>query len=280
MLTGRREASPASEYYLTHGYNETGGSNLVNTILVDFRALDTLGELTVLGVAGLTIAALLHGRRPAADDPAPIDEQSPVSDPEANTVFVRTAARLLGPVIVAMSVILLLRGHHEPGGGFISALVGGAGFTLSYLAAPSDERARVRLPYLWLIGAGVAVGTVTGLLGYLDGSFLRPLHPRILGFEITTALVFDVGVYLAVIGVILAAFNLLGRPPSDITKVLSREPEPGAAGPDDQPGSGASPGARAGAGERRRAARSGTAASPATTRSSHTTHETGEVTPR
>ncbi|NDO76695.1 DUF4040 family protein [Kocuria indica] len=280
MLTGRREASPASEYYLTHGYDETGGSNLVNTILVDFRALDTLGELTVLGVAGLTIAALLHGRRPAADDPAPIDERSPVSDPGTNTVFVRTAARLLGPVIVAMSVILLLRGHYEPGGGFISALVGGAGFTLSYLAAPSDERARVRLPYLWLIGLGVAVGTLTGLLGYLDGSFLRPLHPSILGFELTTALVFDVGVYLAVIGVILAAFNLLGRPPSDTTKVLPGEPELGASGPDDPPGTDTAAGTRTEVRERRRTARRDTPADPADARTPHATHDPGEVNPR
>ncbi|WP_431813058.1 DUF4040 family protein [Kocuria sp. cx-455] len=211
-LTGRREMSPASEYYLTEGYIETGGTNLVNTILVDFRALDTLGELTILGVVGLTIAALLRARKPSPERSANIQDHSPLIDARDNTVFVRTAAKLLAPIIVAGSLVLLLRGHYEPGGGFIAALVGGAGFALAYLAAPSDRSARVQMPYLLLIGLGVAVGVGTGFLGYLDGSFLRPLHPEIFEYQTTTALVFDVGVYLAVIGVILASFNLLGRP--------------------------------------------------------------------
>lgn len=211
-LTGRRDMSPASEYFLTEGYNETGGTNLVNTILVDFRALDTLGELTVLGVAGITIAVLLRARKPSPERSANIQDHSPLIDARDNTVFVRTTAKLLAPIVVAGSLILLLRGHYEPGGGFIAALVGGAGFALAYLAAPSDRSARVQMPYLLLIGVGVAVGVGTGFLGYLDGSFLRPLHPEIFGYQTTTALVFDVGVYLAVIGVILASFNLLGRP--------------------------------------------------------------------
>ena len=227
-LTGRREMSPASEYYLTEGYNETGGTNLVNTILVDFRALDTLGELTVLGVAGITIAALLRARKPSPERSANIQDHSPLIDARDNTVFVRTAAKLLAPIIVAGSLILLLRGHYEPGGGFIAALVGGAGFALAYLAAPSDRSARVQMPYLLLIGLGVAVGVGTGFLGYLDGSFLRPLHPEIFGFQATTAVVFDVGVYLAVIGVILASFNLLGRPPKRGGQPLVGGSDPGA----------------------------------------------------
>ncbi|WP_223286182.1 hydrogen gas-evolving membrane-bound hydrogenase subunit E, partial [Kocuria atrinae] len=227
-LTGRREMSPASEYYLTEGYNETGGTNLVNTILVDFRALDTLGELTVLGVAGITIAALLRARKPSPERSANIQDHSPLIDARDNTVFVRTAAKLLAPIIVAGSLILLLRGHYEPGGGFIAALVGGAGFALAYLAAPTDRSARVQMPYLLLIGLGVAVGVGTGFLGYLDGSFLRPLHPEIFGFQATTALVFDVGVYLAVIGVILASFNLLGRPPKRGGQPLVGGSDPGA----------------------------------------------------
>lgn len=227
-LTGRREMSPASEYFLTEGYNETGGTNLVNTILVDFRALDTLGELTVLGVAGLTIAALLRARKPSPERSADIQDHSPLIDARDNTVFVRVAAKLLAPIIVAGSLILLLRGHYEPGGGFIAALVGGSGFALAYLAAPTDRSARVQMPYLLLIGLGVAVGVGTGFLGYLDGSFLRPLHPEIFGYQTTTALVFDVGVYLAVIGVILASFNLLGRPPKRGGQPLVGGSDPGA----------------------------------------------------
>lgn len=210
-LTGRRELSAAAEYYLTQGEETTGGANIVNTILVDFRALDTLGELSVLGVAGVAIATLLYSRKPIPIHSADLDEHSPLADSRRNTVFVRSLSRVLGPLVVLMSLLLLLRGHQEPGGGFIAALIGGAGFTLLYLAAPSDTAARVRLPFLKLIGAGIVTGVGTGLIGYAKGSFLTPIHMEILGWHTTTALVFDLGVYLSVIGVILAALNLLGR---------------------------------------------------------------------
>jgi multicomponent Na+:H+ antiporter subunit A len=210
-LTGRREMSGAAGYYLREAEEATGGTNIVNTILVDFRALDTLGELTVLGVAGIALAALLHSRRPAPTLGAQLDEGSPLLDARENSVFVRAVTRVLGPVIVLLSLLLLLRGHYEPGGGFVAALMGGAGFALLYLSAPSDSAARVRWPYLTLIGAGVAVGVGTGFLGYLEGSFLTPLHVELLGLSLSTALVFDIGVYLGVIGIVLAAFNLLGR---------------------------------------------------------------------
>lgn len=209
-LTGRREMSEAAAYYLREG-EQAGGANLVVTILVDFRALDTLGELTVLGVAGIALAILLHSRRPAARRSARLDDSTPLADAEENSVFVRAITRLLGPVIVVLSAILLLRGHYEPGGGFIAGLIGGAGFALLYLAAPSDAAARVRWPYMVLIGAGISVSAGTGFLGYLQGSYLTPLHAEVLGVSLTTALVFDVGIYLGVIGIVLAAFNLLGR---------------------------------------------------------------------
>lgn len=211
-LTGRREMSSAAAFFLREGEERTGGANIVNTILVDFRALDTLGELTVLGVAGIAIAALLHARQLAPIHYAHLALSSPLANARENSVFVRQITRLLGPVIILISIVLLLRGHYEPGGGFIAALVGGAGFALLYLAAPSEEEARVRWPYLLLIGSGVALGAGTGFLGYLEGSYLTPIHFEVFGLHLTTALVFDVGVYLAVIGVVLTALNLLGRP--------------------------------------------------------------------
>lgn len=210
-LTGRRAPSEAASYYLSEGEATTGGANIVNTILVDFRALDTLGELTVLGVAGVAMAALLRSRQTSPRRRSTFAHGSPLADATDNAVFVRTVTRILGPLIVIGSLLLLLRGHQEPGGGFIAALIGGAGFALLYLAAPSDSAARIQWPYLVLIGAGVTVGVGTGLLGYADGSFLQPLHAEVLGLKLTTALIFDVGVYLAVIGVVLASFNLLGR---------------------------------------------------------------------
>lgn len=210
-LTGRRGLSEPAFYYLTQGEETTGGSNIVNTILVEFRALDTLGELTVLGVAGLSMAALLASRNPDRVRQSQVNLKSVLSDSMENSVYIRTFTRIAAPIMVVFSLVTLVRGHNEPGGGFIAALIGGAAFALLYLAAPSDDQAPIRWPYLTLIGLGVVVGVGIGLVGMVEGSFLTPLHTEIWGISLNTALVFDIGVYLAVIGVVLAAFNLLGR---------------------------------------------------------------------
>ncbi|GAB3723091.1 DUF4040 family protein [Nocardiopsis oceani] len=217
-LTGRRELSPAAEYFLNNAPADTGGTNVVNTILVDYRALDTLGELTVLGVAGLIIISVLRSSDllPSHSSRRVVVETSCAAyNPADNTVLMRTVGRFLIPLLVIWSLYLLFRGHNEPGGGFIAGLVGGMGFALTYLAAPSDSAARIRLAYPAIIGAGVLVATLSGVLGYVDGSFLRPLHADIPlawggSFHFTTAFLFDIGVYLAVVGVLLTALNELG----------------------------------------------------------------------
>ncbi|HSK61296.1 MAG TPA: MnhB domain-containing protein, partial [Actinomycetospora sp.] len=127
-----------------------------------------------------------------------------------NAVFGRSLARGMGPVLVVLSVWLLLRGHYEPGGGFISGLVGGGGVALFFLTAPSERMARIRVPAMALAGAGVVVAVLSGLLGLVDGTFLAPQRGYLLGQSLTTALIFDVGVYLVVVGVILTALNRLG----------------------------------------------------------------------
>lgn len=210
-LTGRRELSDAANWYLNNAAPESGGENIVNTILVDFRALDTLGELTVLGVAGLSVAALLQARAPSPMVKVPSGGKNPLDDPWANAVFFRAIARVMLPIVVLISIVLLFRGHYEPGGGFIGALVGGAGFALLYLAADNNEPRSLRLPYLVLIGGGILVGAATGFTGYLEASYLKPVHFEVIGVHMTTSMIFDVGVYLAVVGVILASFNLLGK---------------------------------------------------------------------
>ncbi|MDO5633843.1 MAG: DUF4040 family protein [Micrococcus sp.] len=215
-FTGRREMSEPAEYFLRETYDVTGAGNIVNSILVDFRALDTLGELTVLGVAGLSVAALLLNRRPDRLRRTWIDRHSPLASARENLVYARVFGRVVGPIIIAVSLVLLVRGHYEPGGGFNSALVAGAGYALMYLASESDDAKRLRWPYLALIGAGVVTGTATGLVGYATGDgFLTPIFFEIFGFTTSTALVFDIGVYLAVLGVVIAAFNLLGTPQKD-----------------------------------------------------------------
>lgn len=207
---------------------------MVNTVLVDYRALDTLGELTVLGIAGLAVVLALHARRalPRRRAPFTVPDDSPLRSALDNGVFLRAFARIFGPLIVAFSLYYLVRGHNAPGGGFNSALIGGAGIALYYLRAPTDGAARIRVPYVPVIAAGVVIGVLTGLSGFVDGSFLLPLHAYVGGIHLTTALVFDVGVYLAVLGVVMAAVDRLGR---------DSRPAPPDSGPGSGPGSGPAP---------------------------------------
>lgn len=232
-MIGRRERSDVAAYYLANGYDVTGGRNIVNVILVEFRALDTFGELAVLGMAGVAILAVLASIPPRLLDPRPDpdDEESPVAyvppptvelgprgtrphraleDVEANTEPLRLLQRVLVPVLAVLSAALLWRGHNDPGGGFIAALVAACAVSYVYLAKVADRPvSRPSLPVL-LVAGGVLVAIATGLLGYLSGAFLEPLHWSVAGVKVSSSLVFDVGVYAAVLGLVLVAFNALG----------------------------------------------------------------------
>ena len=229
-FTGRSSMSEIAHFYLTQTYAQAGGINVVNVILVDFRAVDTWGEMTVLGATGLTIAALLLNRRPTPPQPAAVDMRSPLAHVRENLVHIRVFGRIFGVLIILLSVLLLLRGHYEPGGGFIAALVAGAGYALLYLAADTDTSRQLRWPYLALIGSGIAVGTLTGFAGYLTGKgFLGAAGVKVLGYGLSTTLAFDMGVYLAVVGLIVAAFSLLGPERPDEDAVLASGRDPGVA---------------------------------------------------
>ncbi len=201
-LTGRREPSAVSRYLLERGPAESGGTNVVNTVLVDFRGLDTLGEITALAVVGLGLLVLL--RRDRRPEPLRHDQDAPGD----RTVLYLTS-RLLVPVTLLASLVLLWRGHNDPGGGFIAALMGGLAVALVQL--PRGLRGRTPLRARPLLASGVAIAVASGLLGLLDGSFLRPLRSALeIGpfyQSLTTSLIFDVGVYLAVLGLVVAAID-------------------------------------------------------------------------
>lgn len=246
VMTGRREISTAGQTLLDQGPDLSGGTNVVNTVLVDFRGLDTLGEAIVLAVAALGLLALLRvDRTPPAPDPAEADDvvlrrtamDRTGSGSLGNATVLIVTARFMGPLVVALSLWLLLRGHYEPGGGFIAALVGGAGVALYQL--PHDVPVRSRLQAVPLVAAGLVVSVASGLLGLLDGSFLRPLRSSVeigeLYVGLTTSLVFDVGVYLCVLGLVVAAVDRLGRgrPAARADGGPDREPDADADGEPD-----------------------------------------------
>ncbi|GAA4828828.1 DUF4040 family protein [Garicola koreensis] len=225
-LTGRRGQSPIAEWYLSETYETVGAVNIVNSILVDFRALDTLGELTVLGIAGFAILSLLNSSFSTSDQPpqeSKLWEGTPLGNAADNTTAMRSVFNWMAPFIVLLSLVLLVRGHYDSGGGFIAALVAGGFFALRYLVAPSDSRVKLRFDYALVIVGGIVLGVAVGLTGFLAGdqaSFLRPIviaegltlpWGSEAGFTLSTALIFDVGIYLAVIGSVLVALDRLGQ---------------------------------------------------------------------
>ncbi len=225
VVVAHPEPAPVGEAYLAQAYQLSSGTNVVNTILVDFRAFDTLGEMVVLGVAAVAMVVALHARGllPRGPSPITVADTNPALDPAENTLPVRVIDRLVGPLLLVLSVWFFLRGHYQPGGGFIGALVAGAALALIFLAASSDWVSRLQVSYVRIIGAGIVLAVGTGLTGLFAGSFLRPIYASVLGINLSTGLLFDVGVYLTVLGLILATLSRLGLDGPDPTPLRRRE---------------------------------------------------------
>lgn len=209
-----------SRFFVENAYVKGGGTNIVNVILVDFRAFDTLGEIAVLGIVGLTVFALLRRFRPAADS-IPMPEQQRAQDlfdDESEThqrgATVKSAmaipALMMGalfPLIIATVLYLLLRGHDLPGGGFVAGVTMAAAFILQYMARGTtwvESHLRV-LPIRW-IGAGLlaaaGVGSAALLFGrpFLTSSFAYVDIPWIGRVPAASAMLFDLGVFALVVG--------------------------------------------------------------------------------
>jgi len=186
-------------YFVENSVPLAHGRNIVNVILVDFRALDTLGEITVLVTAAIGVLAALRiasGRHNGAVQAA--------GSPPPTSSILRTGTRTLMPLLLLFALFLLLRGHHEPGGGFVGGLVVAAAFSLYMVAygVPAARRALIASPGR-LLGVGLAVALASGLPALVRG------QPFLTGWwskgtlPIGTPLIFDIGVFLVVIGVVL-----------------------------------------------------------------------------
>lgn len=214
-VLNRPPQSQLADYLLATSLPGGGGANVVNVILVDFRGFDTFGEVTVLVIAALGITALLTGRLPTATtQPLPIagmDERWPL--------LLRMGVPPLLALILLLAAYIFFRGHHWPGGGFIAGLVTALALAVQYLAG--DFRwttVQLHLDYQRLMGGGLALigltGLVSSLLGYpfLTSAFVH-VHLPILGdLEIASAMAFDLGVYLVVVGAVMRMLLELGQP--------------------------------------------------------------------
>ncbi|WP_196259283.1 Na(+)/H(+) antiporter subunit B [Pelagibacterium limicola] len=125
-----------------------------------------------------------------------------------NTVIFRTVAPGIAALMLVFSIFVLLRGHNEPGGGFIGGLIGASGLAVYGIACGVAEvrRAMVIHPIV-LAGFGVFIATLAGLMPlFVDAPFLTGLWWifELEGQEIalSTPLIFDIGVYAVVVGAV------------------------------------------------------------------------------
>jgi multicomponent K+:H+ antiporter subunit A len=217
-----RDFNTISGYFLENSLTGGGGSNVVNVILVDFRGYDTFGEIIVLGIAALSIFAIVESLL-----------DGPVSRKLANWTYdMREAGdrhplmmvvvtRVALPFAIVVGIFIFFRGHNAPGGGFISGLVVAIAVLMQYMASGfAWAQNRQRVHFHAFIALGVMIAAVTGMGAWLAG---RPFLTSSFGhfhiypwedFELATAMAFDAGVFLTVVGAVmltLASLSRIGR---------------------------------------------------------------------
>ncbi|TPE46651.1 monovalent cation/H+ antiporter subunit A [Maribrevibacterium harenarium] len=210
-----RPLDTISTFFTANSKTGGGGTNVVNVILVDFRGFDTLGEITVLGIAALGIFKLIARMRlymPTSDG----DGRPWAKD--RHPLMLAVISQSLLPLALLVSAYIFLRGHNMPGGGFIAGLITAVAIVQQYVAHGVDWiKDRLKLDYQILIGSGISIAALTGLGSWL---FERPFLtswfdyfylPLIGKFELASAMLFDLGVYLTVIGATMLILANLGK---------------------------------------------------------------------
>ncbi len=209
-----------AHYFIERAQTEGGGRNIVNVILVDFRGFDTFGEITVLGIVALTVYALLRRFRPAPDSMEIPEQQRDAqaeamddplrekSETIADYLFIPSILmRLMFPAIIAYAAYLFLRGHDLPGGGFVAGLTMAIAFIVQYMAGGArwvEARLNIR-PVTW-IALGLLCAAATGAGAWLAGYPFLTSHtthatlPLVGTLPLASALFFDLGVFLLVVG--------------------------------------------------------------------------------
>jgi len=213
MLT--RPLSSISDFFLANAKTGGGGTNVVNVILVDFRGFDTLGEITVLGIAALGIYKLLTNLplfMPSSDG-----EGRPWAR-ERHPILLASVSQSLLPLALLVSVYIFLRGHNLPGGGFIAGLVTATAFILQYMAHGSQwVSSRFDANYRKIIASGILIAFATGVGSwFFDRPFLTSWFeyfkiPLVGKVELASAIAFDLGVYITVVGATLMILASLGK---------------------------------------------------------------------
>ncbi|WP_371098307.1 Na+/H+ antiporter subunit A [Streptomyces sanglieri] len=245
VASAARTGAPAGAA-MVEEVSHHGLKDVVATILVDLRSWDTMGESAVLAAAAVGVTSLIYLHRrtegsslreevrgrtawsltapgmtglPHGDEGAPergwLAAGSTLA-PEHRSIVFEVVARLLFHPVLVLSVYLLFCAENMPGGGFVAGLVAGLALITRYLAGGRFELAEAAplQPGLFT-GLGLFLSTGVALLGLADGTVLHAwTHhgrlPLIGEYHIGTPVIFDFGVYLLVLGVVLDIVRALG----------------------------------------------------------------------
>ena len=238
-LLERPRESAVAPYYAENAKTATGATDIVGAIVVDFRALDTLIEITVFSFAGLGIATLLAwAARTHGDHTPPVEHQGrkrfttlgvggqPLSS------FIRTAAFVALPISIMLAFTHMMYGHDQPGDGFTAGVIISLAIALWYVVFGYEETRR-RLPWLhstFFIAAGILLAITTGLIATaVTGNFLGnsdftagwAFLPK--GFHISTSFLLEVAICLAVLGGATHMLSTLGHPETEEESTVNRE---------------------------------------------------------
>lgn len=223
-----RSTTPISTHMPDLAQDIGHGANAVNVLLVDLRAWDTFGEITVLVIAATGIASLIYrnhsfareSRRPTLKTngrrwlAAGIDTERA----QNRSIMVDIVTRILFPSMMVLSAYFFFTGHNGPGGGFAGGLVAALAFALRYLAGGRAElEEALPVDAGKLLGIGLVASGLAAVLPMFNGD--PPLTsyywswdnvPLIGYFSLPSALLFDAGVYLVVIGLAKHVLDSMG----------------------------------------------------------------------
>jgi len=188
FLLERETNADLKSYFLENSLSEGKGANAVNVILTDFRALDTLGEITVLTITMIGIVALLNE--------------------EMRTLILSTILRILTPLFIGFAVYMFFRGHDNPGGGFIAGLIASIPLMIHAMVfGCNSTREKFRINPRLVAGIGLLLALVSGMFALtINQPYLSSIwtdQELILIGKAGTPILFDMGVFFVVFGVVL-----------------------------------------------------------------------------
>ncbi len=226
----------SAEYPGAANLRAGGGKNIVNVILVDFRGFDTLGEITVLGIAALGVFTLLLYNRDRRRSPEWRKERraevhsvvtfggGPRQEPvvreamwDGGSLILKELARIIPSLILVFAFVLFMAGHNAPGGGFIAGLMASVALAVLFISFRKSEIPELyNFKFMQLIPIGLLFAVGTGLvaialgLPFLTSGYTYIDIPFIGNSEVASAMAFDLGVFLTVVGVTMLIIQKFG----------------------------------------------------------------------